>query len=104
MLDGLEECDDKNTNDNDDCRNDCTAAYCGDGVKAGTEACDDGNQLMMMIVLIVCWRDAVTVSRQYSEDPLLNEECDYNQVGMAPTQCLNSCRFNAVAMASRMKA
>ena len=41
---GVEECDDGNTADNDACRNDCTAARCGDGViYAGVEECDDGN-------------------------------------------------------------
>jgi len=39
-----EECDDGNLEDNDDCRNDCTKARCGDGVvHAGYEDCDDQN-------------------------------------------------------------
>jgi cysteine-rich repeat protein len=40
-----EECDDGNTIDTDDCRNDCTNndATCGDGVVEAPEQCDDGN-------------------------------------------------------------
>ncbi|MCA9663078.1 MAG: DUF4215 domain-containing protein, partial [Myxococcales bacterium] len=46
-----EVCDDGNTNDNDACRNDCTLAFCGDGVVNAAETisggpaeeCDDGN-------------------------------------------------------------
>ncbi len=41
-----EECDDGNRLDQDACRNDCTAAVCGDGVVwAVMEACDDGNAI-----------------------------------------------------------
>ncbi|MET0389763.1 MAG: DUF4215 domain-containing protein, partial [Polyangiales bacterium] len=37
-------CDDGNASDNDACKNDCTAARCGDGlVELDVEACDDGN-------------------------------------------------------------
>ena len=39
-----ETCDDGNLDETDACRNDCTAAECGDGlVHVGVEACDDGN-------------------------------------------------------------
>ena len=49
---GVEACDDGNGDDLDGCRNDCTVAVCGDGVRrqdvaegqAGYEACDDGNR------------------------------------------------------------
>jgi cysteine-rich repeat protein len=40
-----EQCDDGNKDDGDSCLNDCTLAYCGDGVvRRGVEACDDGNR------------------------------------------------------------
>ena len=42
VVNGKEACDDGNNRDNDACRNDCTAAACGDGVvAAGVEECDD---------------------------------------------------------------
>jgi cysteine-rich repeat protein len=44
-LDTLEECDDGNSVDTDDCRNNCTVAICGDAVvHDGEEECDDGNR------------------------------------------------------------
>ena len=34
-----------NINDDDECRNDCTQAICGDGlIRDGIEECDDGNE------------------------------------------------------------
>lgn len=44
VTDPGEQCDDANTNDNDGCRSDCTAAVCGDGVRDFGEECDDGNR------------------------------------------------------------
>ena len=42
---GIEQCDDGNTDPTDDCTNDCKAPRCGDGVThAGVEQCDDGNK------------------------------------------------------------
>jgi len=41
-----EDCDDGDANSNEDadaCREDCTAARCGDGVRDSDERCDDGN-------------------------------------------------------------
>ena len=39
-----EECDDGNTSNNDDCKNDCTQNTCGDTyIRTGEEECDDGN-------------------------------------------------------------
>ncbi len=39
-----EECDDGNSDNSDDCKNDCTLNVCGDGVlHVGVEECDDGN-------------------------------------------------------------
>lgn len=43
IVDLGEDCDDGNTNNNDSCRNDCTAPVCGDGVLDSGEDCDDGN-------------------------------------------------------------
>ena len=43
--DGVEQCDDRNQDDTDACRNDCTSARCGDGVtQTGVEQCDDANR------------------------------------------------------------
>ena len=44
LVSANEACDDGNTAANDACLNDCTVAFCGDGViRADVEACDDGN-------------------------------------------------------------
>ncbi len=44
VIDPGEACDDANMIDTDACRNNCTAAACGDGViETGVETCDDGN-------------------------------------------------------------
>ncbi|USN56167.1 MAG: hypothetical protein H6765_09790 [Candidatus Peribacteria bacterium] len=43
MIEGLELCDDANTNNNDSCPNNCGLAVCGDGVPEGDEECDDGD-------------------------------------------------------------
>ena len=40
-----EECDDGNTDNFDDCPNDCKLAVCQDGVVEGKEECDDGNAI-----------------------------------------------------------
>jgi len=42
-VDAGEECDDGNTNNLDECRNDCTVPFCGDGILDAGEQCDDGN-------------------------------------------------------------
>ena len=46
MPDEGEECDDGNLQEDDACRNDCTAIRCGDGILdlAAGEVCDDGNE------------------------------------------------------------
>ncbi len=41
--DTSEQCDDGNTDNTDDCRNDCTLPRCGDGILDAGEQCDDGN-------------------------------------------------------------
>ncbi|MAO82815.1 MAG: hypothetical protein CMH50_02890 [Myxococcales bacterium] len=44
VVSGDEACDDGNDLDGDACLNDCTVAFCGDGVvRTGMESCDDGN-------------------------------------------------------------
>jgi cysteine-rich repeat protein len=45
LVEGLEACDDSNTDDCDGCRGDCSAVEtgCGDGFLCGAEVCDDGN-------------------------------------------------------------
>jgi cysteine-rich repeat protein len=42
-VDAGEQCDDGNTDNADDCRNDCTLPRCGDGIQDPNELCDDGN-------------------------------------------------------------
>ena len=39
-----EDCDDGNTDDSDECTNECTLPRCGDAVHTATEQCDDGNR------------------------------------------------------------
>jgi cysteine-rich repeat protein len=43
VLEGLEQCDDGNTDPNDGCHATCGEEYCGDGVTQTGEGCDDGN-------------------------------------------------------------
>ncbi len=45
VADQAEQCDDGNNDDDDDCRNDCTAPVCGDGILDAGEECDDGNDV-----------------------------------------------------------
>ena len=45
MVDDNEECDDGNTDNTDNCTNDCLNAVCGDGYVGPGESCDDGNQI-----------------------------------------------------------
>ena len=42
-LEGLEQCDDGNTDPNDGCNSACDDEFCGDGVVQPGESCDDGN-------------------------------------------------------------
>ncbi len=42
IVDDGEECDDGNSDNLDDCRNDCTLPFCGDGIVDLGEECDDG--------------------------------------------------------------
>ena len=44
-LDDGEECDDGNSVNDDECRNDCTIPRCGDGNVDPNEECDDGNDI-----------------------------------------------------------
>jgi cysteine-rich repeat protein len=46
-IDNGEECDDGNTDDADECTNECVLAECGDGITQETnrESCDDGNDV-----------------------------------------------------------
>ncbi|MFH2020833.1 MAG: thrombospondin type 3 repeat-containing protein [archaeon] len=64
-----EECDDGNSNNYDNCRNDCTRPICGDGIKDSNEACDLGNKNGQ-----VC-------------TPGWNGECTY---------CTDSCKYETV--------
>lgn len=54
-----EQCDDGNSNDDDGCRNDCTAELCGDGILDPDEECDDGNTTLGdgcsdMCLIVIC--------------------------------------------------
>ena len=58
-----EECDDGNDNDNDSCKNDCTANVCGDGViNEGVEVCEIGESN-------ICYEEG------YSGEEFCNDTC-----------------------------
>jgi cysteine-rich repeat protein len=45
QVEGAEDCDDANLRQTDDCLNNCTDAFCGDGhIQDDVEACDDGDR------------------------------------------------------------
>lgn len=55
VIEGAEECDDGNDVDTDACTNDCTAAFCGDGIVwEDVEECDDGNGVSTDACLPTC--------------------------------------------------
>jgi cysteine-rich repeat protein len=43
IREGTEQCDDRNSNNFDDCSNTCRFPLCGNGIREGAEQCDDGN-------------------------------------------------------------
>lgn len=66
-LDGFEQCDDGNTNDDDECANDCRLPSCGDGDLDLYEECDDSNAISLDGCDVHCrefpYNDAVFVSQ-----------------------------------------
>jgi cysteine-rich repeat protein len=93
---GGEECDDGNDIDDDACRNDCTKAYCGDGVlrtDANQEFCDDGNSInedgcTEDCVLARCGDGIVRTDKQPGEEGY--EACDPGAEG-PDDQCTAEC-------------
>jgi len=89
ILDFGEECDDGNTSNNDDCKNDCTQNVCGDTyIRAGKEECDDGNSsnndaCLNSCKLNICGDGYVKTG----------EECDDGN-SSNNDECLNSCKLN----------
>jgi cysteine-rich repeat protein len=89
ILDFGEECDDGNTSNNDDCKNDCTQNVCGDTyIRTGKEECDDGNSsnndaCLNSCKLNVCGDGYVKAG----------EECDDGN-SSNNDECLNSCKLN----------
>ena len=85
---GEEQCDDANTAETDACRNDCTAAFCGDSlVHDGVEECDDGNSADDDLCTTTC-RDVGC------GDGLVNqpgEECDDGN-DLPNDDCTDDCR------------
>jgi len=79
-----EQCDDGNTINTDDCRNDCTLPRCGDFVTDPGEECDDGNAVAgdgcsQCTVDPFCGDGTV--------DPQLGEQCDPPNVGDCDANC-----------------
>ena len=88
IVDPGEACDDGNINDDDECRNDCTQAICGDGlIRDGIEECDDGNEdktdgCLSSCMLASCGDGYVQVDS--------DEECDDGNDNESDS-CLNDC-------------
>ncbi len=72
--DTSEQCDDGNTVNTDDCRNDCTLPRCGDGVKDPNEECDDGNLIDEDGCSATC--SVEPFCGDGTIDPELGEQCD----------------------------
>jgi cysteine-rich repeat protein len=90
ILDEGEQCDDGNTDDLDDCRNDCTIPVCGDGRvdEQNEEQCDDGND----IDDDECRNDCtIPVCGDGRVDP--GEECDDGN-DIDDDGCSNNCEEN----------
>jgi cysteine-rich repeat protein len=109
VLETGEDCDDGNTNDADNCRNDCTVASCGDGAPCnvssctsgpggGPEQCDDGNTVdtdacRNTCAVATCGDGATcSVSGCTSGPGSGPEQCDNGTALNGPTQpCLANC-------------
>ncbi len=84
-LDTPEQCDDGNTVNTDDCRNDCTLPRCGDGILDPGEGCDDGNLANGDGCSATC-----TVEPFCGDgivQPALGEQCDPPNVPGCDTNC-----------------
>lgn len=88
VQEGVEECDDGNTNQNDACKNNCKVAFCGDGiVQEGVEECDEGSQnsdtgrCTTQCILAACG-DGVVQS---------GEECDEGVNNSDSGSCTTGC-------------
>jgi len=87
--DSGEECDDGNTSNNDDCKNDCTENTCGDTyIRTGEEECDDGNdsnndECLNSCILNICGDGFIRTDE---------EECDDGNDNNTDL-CTNSCEI-----------
>ncbi|MEE2775843.1 MAG: DUF4215 domain-containing protein [Acidobacteriota bacterium] len=91
QLDEGEDCDDGNTDNNDDCRNNCVVPFCGDGLtdSGRGEECDDANGADGD----GC-RDDCTVEECGDGIPDPQEECDDGNV-QSGDGCSDTCELEA---------
>jgi hypothetical protein len=95
---GGEECDDGNGIDHDACRNDCTRAYCGDGMlrtDQNLETCDDGNDVdddacTTDCFIARCGDGIVRTDKSQGEEGF--EACDPGDEG-ATDECTETCQL-----------
>ncbi len=87
VVEGDEECDDQNDVDDDGCRNDCTLAFCGDGIVwQGAEQCDDQNDDNSDACLDTCVM--ASCGDGYTHEGV--EDCD-DANAIDDDDCTNSC-------------
>jgi cysteine-rich repeat protein len=87
-LDSGEQCDDGDSDNTDDCLNNCQDASCGDGyVWVGNETCDDANTDNTDACLNTC--EAASCGDGFVQFGV--EECDDGPAGSAT--CSTSCEF-----------
>ncbi len=83
---GVEQCDDGNTNNNDSCSNACRNPLCGNGIREGVEQCDDGNQINTDACNNIC--------QTFVPPVVVNPQCRvqaFDTFGPAPLTTTLSC-------------
>ncbi len=103
---GLELCDDGNTNNSDSCNNNCAGPFvCGNGIQETGEACDDGNnnagdgcsrscRVETAGDPLLCGNDALDLDEDCDGNNLNGETCESQGFANGTLVCNSDCTFN----------